>query len=114
MSWRDHPLHCECGECAVPDPTYAGSRGAARGLIERLARRGVSFKLAGDRLRFFPKDSVEDRDLEELRRLKQEVLALLSEDEARRRLGEGNVRDELEVFHVARDALGADDKQGAA
>ncbi len=114
MSWRDHPLHCECDECVAPAPTYAGSRGAARGLIERLARRGVSFKLAGDRLRFFPKHSVEDKDLEELRRLKIEVLALLFGDEARRRRGEGNVRDELEVFDVARDALGADDKQGAA
>ncbi len=114
MSWRDHPLHCECDECAAPDPTYAGSRGAARGLIERLARCGVSFKPAADRLRFFPKHSVEDRDLEELRRLKPEVLALLSEDEARRRRGEGNVHDELEVFDVAREILGADDKQGAA
>jgi hypothetical protein len=102
MSWRDHPLHCGCDECITQDQTYAGKRGAARGLIERLARRGVSFKLAGDRLRFFPKDSVEDKDLEELRRLKLEVLALLSEDEARRRRGEENVRDELEVFDVAR------------
>ena len=114
MSWRDHPLHCECKECASPDQTYAGKRGAARGLIQQLIRRGVSFKLAGDRLRFFPKDSVEDKDLKELRRLKLEVLALLSEDEARQRRGEGNVRDELEVFDLARDVLGAEDKQGAA
>ena len=89
MNWKDHPLHCECEECASPDQTYAGKRGAARGLIEQLIRRGVSFKLAGDRLRLFPKDSVEDEDLKELRRLKLEVLALLSEDEARRRRGGG-------------------------
>jgi hypothetical protein len=114
MRWRDHPLHCGCDECTLPDQTYAGKRGAARGLIEQLIHRGVSFKLAGDRLRFFPKDSVEDKDLEELRRLKLEVLALLSEDEVRRRRGGGNVRDELEVFDLARDVLGADDKQGAA
>jgi hypothetical protein len=114
MSWRDHPLHCGCGECASPDPSYAGTRGAARGLIERLTRRGVSFKLAGDRLRYFPKNSVKGEDLEELRRVKLAVLALLSEDEARRRRGEGNVRDELEVFDLAREVLGADDKQGAA
>ena len=106
MSWRDHPLHCECEECATPDPSYAGKRGAARGLIERLTRRGVSFKLAGDRLRFFPKHGVEAEDLEDLRRLKLEVLALLSEDEARRRRGEGNVRDVLEVFDLAREVLG--------
>jgi hypothetical protein len=114
MSWRDHPLQCECEECASPDQSYAGKRGAARGLIEQLTRRGVSFKLVGDCLRFFPKDGVEDEDLEELRRLKLEVLALLSEDEARRRRGEGNVRDELEVIDLARDVLGAEDKQGAA
>lgn len=114
MSLRDHPLHCVCEECASPDPTYADECGTARGLIERLTRRGVSFKLASGRLRFFPKDSIEDEDLEELRRLKLEVLALLSEDEARRRRGEANVRDELEVFDLARDVLGVDDKQGAA
>jgi len=114
MSWRDHPLHCECDECAAPDPTYAGSRGAARGLIERIARRGVSFKLAGDRLRFFPKHSVEDKDLEELRCLKLEVLALLSEDEACRRHGGGNVRDVLEVFDLARELFGQNDREGAA
>jgi hypothetical protein len=114
MNWRHHPLHCECEECASPDPTHAGKRGAACGLTEQLTRRGVSFNLAGDRLRFFPKESVEDEDLEELRRLKLEVLALLSEDEARRHRGEGNVHDELEVFNLACDVLGADDKQGAA
>jgi hypothetical protein len=114
MSWRDHPLHCECEECASPDPTYAGTRGAARGLIERLTRRGVSFKLVGDRLKFFPKESVEDEDLEDLRRLKLEVRTLLSEDEARRRRGEGNVRDELEAFELAREVFGLDGKRPAA
>jgi hypothetical protein len=114
MNWKDHPLHCECEECASPDQTYAGKRGAARGLIEQLIRRGVSFKLAGDRLRFFPKDSVEDEDLKELRRLKLEVLALLSEDEARRRRGGGNVRDVLEVFDLARELFGQNNREGAA
>ncbi len=42
------------------------------------------------------------------------MIALLSEDEARRRRGEGNVRDELEVFDLACEVLGVDDKQGAA
>jgi hypothetical protein len=114
MSWRDHPLHCECEECVSPDPIYAGKRGGARGLIERLTRCGVSFKLAGDRLRFFPKDRVEAEDLDELRRLKPEVLALLSEDEARQHRGEGNVRDELEVFDITREFASIDDHQGAA
>jgi hypothetical protein len=103
MSWRDHPLHCVCEECASPDPTYAGTRGAARGLIERLTRRGVSFRVAGDRVRFFPKDGVEGEDLEELRRVKADLITLLSADEARQRLGEGNVRDELEAFDLARE-----------
>jgi len=86
----------------------------ARGLIERLSRVGVSFKLAGDRLRFFPKTRVEDEDFEELRRLKFEVLALLSEDEARRRRGEGNVRDGIEAFDLAREFFGLDGTRGAA
>lgn len=114
MSWLDHPLHCGCDECAYPEPSYAGKRGAARGLIERLARRGVSFAVAGERVRFFPVKAPSDEDLAELRRLKPEALALLSEDDARKHRGEGRIRDELEVFGMARERLGLDEKGGAA
>ncbi len=110
----DHPLHCECLECSAPEPRYAGVRGAARGLAERLARRGVSFKVEGERLRFLPARAVEGEDLEELRRLKGEVIALIAEDDARKLRGEGNVRDVLEVFEMAREHLGNSRKKGVA
>ena len=114
MSWKDHPLHCDCVECAAGDPTYAGKRGAARGLIERLARGGVSFEVAGDKVRLYPKGAVVGEDLDELRRLKPDVVALLSEDDARKCRGEGRVRDELEVFRTAREYFGLEEKDGAA
>jgi len=47
-TWIDHPLHCDCIECVAHDPQYAGKRGTARALIERLAYRGVSFRLTED------------------------------------------------------------------
>ncbi len=113
MSWLEHPLHCDCIECVAPDPRYAGKRGTARSLIERLSRRRVSFRLVGGKVRFRPADRLSNEDLEELRRVKPEVLALLSEDEARRRRGEGNVRDEGEVFEMARRSV-TEDGRGAA
>lgn len=114
MSWRDHPIHCDCVECSAVAPSYAGGRGAARGLIERLTRRGVSFDLSGDKIRMYPKGSVVGEDLDELRRRKPDVVALLSEDDGHKRRGEGRVRDELEVFARAREHFGLDEKEGAA
>ncbi|MEJ7815966.1 MAG: hypothetical protein WKF53_12405 [Rubrobacter sp.] len=111
MSWREHPLHCDCHECSTPDPTYAGTRGAARGLIERLSRRGVSFKLAGYKVRFYPAGAI-GGDIDELRRLKPDVVRLLAEDDARKHKGEGRVRDELEAFELAREHFGLE--EGAA
>jgi hypothetical protein len=114
MSWKDHPLHCACVECAASAPTYAGKRGAARGLIEQLTRRGVSFEIAGDKVRLYPKGAVVGEDLDELRRLKPAVVALLSEDDARKQRGEGRARDQLEVFKQAREYFGLGEKDGAA
>lgn len=69
MSWKDHPLHCDCVECSASASAYAGKRGAARGLIERLAHRGVSFEVAkgeaGDKVRLYPKGAVVGEDLDE-------------------------------------------------
>jgi hypothetical protein len=100
MSWLDHPLHCECIECAAPDPRYAGKRGVARSLIERLSRRGVSFRLVGGKVRFRPTTLLTDEERFEIRRVKYEVCQLLREDEDlcqllrededRRRTDEGN------------------------
>jgi hypothetical protein len=42
----------------------------------------------------------------EIRRVKVEVVTLLREDEERRRRGEGNVRDECEVFENTRGRTG--------
>ncbi len=56
-------------------------------------------------MRFFPAKGVAEQDLDELRRLKGEVIALLAEDDARKIRGEGNVRDVVEVF-IARRHLG--------
>ena len=111
MNWRDHALHCDCSESSTCGPAYAGTRGAARGLIERLFRRGVSIRVAGDKLRFYPGGAVGD-DLDELRRLKPDVMQLLAEDDARKHKGEGRVRDELEAFEMAREHAGL--REGAA
>jgi hypothetical protein len=102
MSWLDHPLHCECLECAAPPPRYAGKRGTARSLIEQLAHRGVSFRLVEGKVRFRPTTLLTDDERTEIRRVKDEVYQLLREDDDRRRRNEGNVRDQGMVFEMAR------------
>ena len=103
MSWVDHPLHCDCAECATHDPRYAGRRGTTRSLIERLTRRGVSFRLVGGKVRFLPTSRLTDEERTEIRRVRDELYELLRADEDRRRHGDGNVRDVGEVFEMARD-----------
>lgn len=103
MSWIDHALHCDCLECAAGWPKYAGKRGAARSLIERLAYRGVSFRIVDGKVRFRPTSLLTDEERQEIRRVKDEVLTLLREDDERRRRGEGNVRDEGVVFEILRE-----------
>jgi len=111
MSWVDHPLHCSCVECVARDPRYAGKRGTARSLIERLSRRGVSFRLVGGKVRFRPTTLLTDEERTEIQRVRDEVYQLLREDDERQRLGEGNVRDQGDVFEMAREL---EDGQGAA
>ncbi len=113
MSWLLHPLHCDCIECVAPDPRYAGKRGTARSLIERLSRRGVSFRLVGGKVRFRPTTLLTHEERAEIRRVREEVCQILREDVDRRRRGEGNIRDEGEVFDLARDFFGRE-KEGAA
>ena len=102
MSWVDHPLHCDCVECVAGDPRYAGRRGTARSLIERLSRRGVSFRLVGGKVRFRPATLLTDDERTEIRRVRDEVCQLLREDDERWRRGDGNVRDQGKVFEMAR------------
>ena len=104
-TWIDHPLHCSCLECVARDPRYADRRGTARSLIERLAWRGVSFRIVGDKVRFRPASLLTDEERKEMRRVKEEVRDLLRQDEERRRKEEGNVRDEGEVFEMARRSV---------
>jgi hypothetical protein len=103
MSWLEHPLHCDCVECVAGYPVYAGKRGTARGLIERLTRRGVSFRLVDGRVRFRPTSLLTDEERQEIRRVRDELYALLREDDARRHRRDGNVRDQGEVFEMARE-----------
>src|SRR5215212_4537813 len=111
MSWVDHPLHCECLECAAPPPRYAGKRGTARSLIEQLAHRGVSFRLVEGKVRFRPTTLLTDDERTEIRRVKDEVYQLLREDDDRWRRGKGNVRDEGRAFELLRELKG---EKGAA
>ena len=111
MSWVDHPLHCDCIECVAPDPRYAGKRGTARSLIERLSRRGVSFRLVGGKARFRPTTLLTDEERTEIQRVKDEVYQLLREDDERWHRGKGNVRDEGRAFELLRELKG---EKGAA
>ena len=109
MSFPEHLLSCECVGCTSPVSSYVGKRGTARALLDRLQSNGVVFELVGERIRFNPKRLVVEEDLDELRRLKPYVVALLSGEESS---GEGTlqeeslVRDELEVFEIARQHFG--------
>jgi hypothetical protein len=102
VNWSDHPLHCACVRCAATDPRYAGKHGTARSLIERLSRRGVSFRLVDGKVRFRPPGRLTQEERTEMRRVRGEVYELLRKDEDRRRGGEGNVRGEGEAFGMAR------------
>jgi hypothetical protein len=111
VSWVDHPLHCDCIECVAPDRRYAGKRGTARGLIERLSRRGVSFRVVGGKVRFRPTTLLTDDEREEIQRVRDEVYQLLREDDERWRRGKGNVRDKGRGFELLRELKG---EKGAA
>jgi hypothetical protein len=111
VSWVDHPLHCSCVECVARDPRYAGRRGTARSLIERLSRRGVSFRLVGGKVRFRPTTLLTDEERTEIQRVRDEVYQLLREDDERWRRGKGNVRDKGRPFELLRELKG---EKGAA
>jgi hypothetical protein len=89
-TWMDHPLHCECLECVARDPLYARRRGTARSLINRLARRGGSFRLVGGKVRYRPVSEATDEERTQMRRVKDELYELIRKDDAARRVDEGN------------------------
>jgi hypothetical protein len=103
MSWLDHPLHCDCLECVSSGPRYAGRRGTARSLIEQLAHRGVSFRIVDKKVRFRPGRLLTTDERSELRRVKEEVQALIREDDERRARGEAYIRDQGVAFEEARE-----------
>jgi len=89
-------------ECVARDPRYAGRRGTARSLIERLSRRGVSFRLVGGKVRFRPTTLLTDEERTEIQRVRDEVYQLLREDDAARRVDEGNSATVSPLPQVAR------------
>ena len=52
-----------------------------------------------------PTNLLTDEERSEIRRVRDEVYELLLKDEERRRTGEGNVRDRVEVLEMAREIL---------
>jgi hypothetical protein len=77
-TWLDHPLHCPCVECSARDSRYARRRGTARSLIERLASRGVSFRLVNRKVRFRPSRLVTDGERSEIRRVRDEMCEIIA------------------------------------
>jgi len=65
----------------------------------------------GGKVRFRPTTLLTDEERTEIQRVRDEVYQLLREDDERQRLGEGNVRDQGDVFEMAREL---EDGQGAA
>lgn len=68
----------------------------------------MSFRLTEDgKVRLRPTNLLTDEERSEIRRVRDEVYELLLNDEERRRTGEGNVRDRVEVLEMAREILPA-------
>jgi TubC N-terminal docking domain len=82
-------------------------------MLEDLRREGVKVWAEDEGLRYRgPKKALTPDVLNELRARKQEVVRILREDEKMRRTG--IVQSERQVFDLAREYFGEDDKQGAA
>jgi hypothetical protein len=82
-------------------------------MLEDLRREGVKLWTERKGLRYRgPKKALTPAVLNELRVRKQEVIRILREDEELRRTG--IVQSERQVFELAREYFGEDDKQGVA
>jgi hypothetical protein len=85
----------------------------AAAILEDLRREGVKVWTDGEELRCRGNEEALTPDvLDELRARKQEFIRILREDEKMRRTG--IVQSERQVFDLAREYFGEDDKQGAA
>jgi len=83
-------------------------------LLFRISERGVSLRCghAEDQLHYTPKDAVDPDLLEELRAHKQEIIKILREDDEMRRTG--IIQSERQVFDLAREFFGLDERKGTA
>jgi hypothetical protein len=83
-------------------------------LLYQISERGVTLRCARaqGRLHYSPKDALEPELLDELRAHKQEIMQILREDEEMRRTGV--IQSERQVFEMAREFFGLDDRKGTA
>ena len=82
-------------------------------LLYRLSEQGVTLRCGRteDRLHYSPKGALDPELLNELRVRKQEVIRVLREDEEMRRTG--IIQSERQVFDLAREHFGLDERGGA-
>ena len=82
-------------------------------LLYRISEQGVMLRCGRteDRLHYSPKEALDPELLNELRVRKQEVIRVLREDEQMRRTG--IIQSERQVFDLAREHFGLDERGGA-
>ena len=82
-------------------------------LLYRISEQGVTLRCdrTDDRLHYSPKGALDPELLNELRVRKQEVIRVLREDEEMRRTG--IIQAERQVFDLAREHFGLDERGGA-
>jgi len=82
-------------------------------LLYRISEQGVTLRCGRteDRLHYSPKEALDPELLNELRVRKQEVIRVLREDEQMRRTG--IIQSERQVFDLAREHFGLDERGGA-
>jgi hypothetical protein len=83
-------------------------------LLFEISRRGITLTCGRteDRLNAKPTAALTPKLIEEIREHKQEIIRIIREDEKMRRTG--IVQSERQVFDLAREYFGEDDRQGVA
>jgi len=81
-------------------------------LLYRISELGVTLRCdrTEDRLHYSPKGALDPELLKELRVRKQEVIQVLREVEEMRRTG--IIQSERQVFELAREFFGSNDREG--
>jgi len=83
-------------------------------LLFRLSEAGITLTCGstGDRLNAKPTCALTPTLVEEIRQHKMEIIQIMREDEEMRRTGV--IQSERQVFELARELLGLNEKHGAA